>query len=347
MKRTLFILLSCFTFLLPIHTATGQGHWGDDPNSGVTWTNSQVGIGTSTLTHDLEIQSFGEATIGLNQSIISGTTVLGEGRIDFFPTPTSGYKASLTVVDRFGDSSQDLFFQLLPNSAINSTRWSMFEGWRGAGLYLGTGGGANPIAFAIDREEVMRLDASGNLGIGTSTPSARLHVVGDAVVEGTLQSEDIDILKRRLKDLEEQIDKQDDLIDRLIRRLLRGLDGRAREAVRELADQEAIISDIRAESFLGAEDSPTEEFLSAYPNPFNPTTTFLYSLKNDTHVTLKVYNVVGQEIVTLIDEYQASGSQRIEWNGLDNSGQEVPSGTYLYKIVVDDQVQTNTVVLIK
>ena len=346
MKRTLFIILSCFTFLLPIHTASGQGHWGDDPNSGVTWTNSKVGIGTSTLTHDLNIQNIGEATIGLNQSIISGTTVLGEGRIDFFPTPTSNYKASLTVVDRFGDGSQDLFFQLLPNSAINSSRWSMFEGWRGAGLYLGTGGGANPIAFAINREEVMRLDESGNLGIGTSTPTARLHVVGDAVVEGTLQSEDIDILRRRLKDLEEQLDKQDALIDRLIRRLVQGLDGRAREVVQELADQEAIIADITAESFLNT-DSPNEEFLSAYPNPFNPATTFVYSLNNDTHVTLKVYNMVGQEIVTLVDEYQASGSQRIEWNGLDNSGQEVPSGTYLYKIIVDDKVQTNTVVLIK
>lgn len=349
MNRIFYISIICIIFLVPLHTAIGQGHWGDDLENGPTWTNSKVGIGTSTLTHNLEIQALREATIGLNQSIISGTTVLNEGRIDFFPTPTSNYKASLTVVDRFGDASQDLFFQLLPSSADNSTRWSMFEGWRGAGLYLGTGGGANPIAFAINREEVMRVDEAGKLGIGTTTPSAHLHVAGDAIIEGELHSEELDVLTNRLKLLQEQVNKQNDLIDRLIRRLVSGLDGRARSVVQELADEEAIFIGITPESFIEDDinNASFDESITAYPNPFNPVTTFLYTLENDNHVTLKVYNTVGQEIITLVDEFQASGSQRIEWDGLDQKGQPVPSGTYLYKITVDDRVQTNTVVLIK
>jgi choice-of-anchor B domain-containing protein len=69
-----------------------------------------------------------------------------------------------------------------------------------------------------------------------------------------------------------------------------------------------------------------------YPNPFNAGTTIRYSLPKRIRVRLKVYNVVGKEIRTLVDEVQQAGSHRIVWDGRDESGDLVPSGVYLYRL---------------
>ncbi len=69
-----------------------------------------------------------------------------------------------------------------------------------------------------------------------------------------------------------------------------------------------------------------------YPNPFNPTTTVRYSLPTESFVSLKVYNVLGQEVVTLKDEAQAAGTFNVVWNGRNSVGSQVASGMYLYRI---------------
>lgn len=69
-----------------------------------------------------------------------------------------------------------------------------------------------------------------------------------------------------------------------------------------------------------------------YPNPFNPVTTIQYALPTESFVTLKVYNVLGQEIATLIDGGQQSGYFTLEWNGRNQSGSPVASGVYFYRI---------------
>jgi hypothetical protein len=85
-----------------------------------------------------------------------------------------------------------------------------------------------------------------------------------------------------------------------------------------------------------------------YPNPFNPTTTIKYTIKEQTHVSLKIYNVAGQLVRTLVDEVQRPDFVTpVEWRGLNNAGQRVSSGVYFYKLVTKDYTQTKKMVLLK
>ncbi len=73
-----------------------------------------------------------------------------------------------------------------------------------------------------------------------------------------------------------------------------------------------------------------------YPNPFNPTTTIRYLLKDEGHVTLRIYNIRGQLVRQLVDASKFAGEYSVVWDGHDDFGQVVTSGTYLYSIDVND-----------
>lgn len=78
---------------------------------------------------------------------------------------------------------------------------------------------------------------------------------------------------------------------------------------------------------------PREYALSQnYPNPFNPETTIRYSLPQASEVTLKIYNVLGQRIRTLVDGRKEAGNYSIQWDGLSDRGQNVSSGVYFVEI---------------
>jgi hypothetical protein len=86
----------------------------------------------------------------------------------------------------------------------------------------------------------------------------------------------------------------------------------------------------------------------AYPNPFNPTTTIKYTIKERAHVSLKVYNAAGQLVRTLVDEVQSPDQvQPLRWDGANNAGQTVSSGVYFYKMVTKNFSQTKKMVLLK
>jgi uncharacterized delta-60 repeat protein len=68
-----------------------------------------------------------------------------------------------------------------------------------------------------------------------------------------------------------------------------------------------------------------------YPNPFNPATRIKYSLPKESFVTLRVYNVLGQEIVTLVNQTQKPGYVTVAWDGRNSFGQSVGSGLYFYR----------------
>lgn len=85
----------------------------------------------------------------------------------------------------------------------------------------------------------------------------------------------------------------------------------------------------------------------AYPNPFNPTTTIRYDLFKSARVSLKIYNIVGQEIITLADGIQSPGRRTVVWNGKNERDQVVASGVYFYRLQVDNLVRTNKILYVK
>ena len=84
-----------------------------------------------------------------------------------------------------------------------------------------------------------------------------------------------------------------------------------------------------------------------YPNPFNPLTTFLLSMHFDDHVKLKIYNIKGQRVVTILDEYREAGVHRIVWDGRDAAGDIITSGVYLYILSSKSQKITGKMTLMK
>ena len=90
-----------------------------------------------------------------------------------------------------------------------------------------------------------------------------------------------------------------------------------------------------------------------HPNPFNPETSIQYSVISDQSihhsplVTLKVYNILGQEVVTLVDEPKEAGHYTVTWDGKDNRGLGVASGVYFYSLKAGDFTSTKRMVLLR
>lgn len=84
-----------------------------------------------------------------------------------------------------------------------------------------------------------------------------------------------------------------------------------------------------------------------YPNPFNPITIIHYNLPFDTQVKITVYNLLGKEIKTLINDEQIAGHKTIKWTGTDYNNQKVSSGLYLYSIQTAKYVNTKKMILLK
>ncbi len=85
-----------------------------------------------------------------------------------------------------------------------------------------------------------------------------------------------------------------------------------------------------------------------YPNPFNPSTNIKYDLPTYATVTLKIYNLLGQVVRTLVNnQFQNPGTYTITWNGKDNEGNLLPSGQYLYQIQAGHFTSTRKMILLK
>ena len=84
-----------------------------------------------------------------------------------------------------------------------------------------------------------------------------------------------------------------------------------------------------------------------YPNPFNTGTVINYDLPTRSHVEISVYNILGQQVVTLVDQALPAGQHTVGWDGNDQSGRPVASGIYLYSLKTSDLNVTKKMVLMK
>ena len=84
-----------------------------------------------------------------------------------------------------------------------------------------------------------------------------------------------------------------------------------------------------------------------FPNPFNPITKIKYELNKPTNIKLTVYNLKGEVIRNLISKNEKLGFNVISWNGEDNYGAKVSSGTYIYKIETPEFSDSRKMVLLK
>jgi spore germination protein YaaH len=84
------------------------------------------------------------------------------------------------------------------------------------------------------------------------------------------------------------------------------------------------------------------ELLQNYPNPFNPTTNIEFQAAKQGFVSLKVFDVLGREVTTLVNEQKEPGSYIIRWNAAS-----VPSGVYFYQLSAADVVQTRSMIILR
>ncbi len=85
-----------------------------------------------------------------------------------------------------------------------------------------------------------------------------------------------------------------------------------------------------------------------YPNPFNPTTTIEFTLYGSSqHVSLDVFNVLGQRVVNLVDRDMTSGNYTVEWDATNSGGGKVATGIYFYRLTTGNQTDTKKMLLLK
>ena len=84
-----------------------------------------------------------------------------------------------------------------------------------------------------------------------------------------------------------------------------------------------------------------------YPNPFNPETTIQYQLPEPANVLVKIYNLQGQLVRTLVNENKEAGFHEIVWDARDETDQSMPSGVYFYRIQAGDFVEVKKLTLLR
>lgn len=84
-----------------------------------------------------------------------------------------------------------------------------------------------------------------------------------------------------------------------------------------------------------------------YPNPFNSETMIEYNTLETTDIVIKIFDLLGREIVTLVDENKMPGSYTVRWNGKDKDGRDLASGVYYYQAVAGEQKQIRKMTMIR
>ena len=95
-------------------------------------------------------------------------------------------------------------------------------------------------------------------------------------------------------------------------------------------------------------DNPIPDFyLSVYPNPFNPSTTIEYTLPHRDKVVIRIFNVLGELVDTLVDKIEVAGAHSVTWAGINEDGSRTASGTYIVQLRYGEKVQVRKIILLK
>jgi parallel beta-helix repeat protein len=99
----------------------------------------------------------------------------------------------------------------------------------------------------------------------------------------------------------------------------------------------------------GAESALPKQFALSqnYPNPFNPETKIKYQLPKESQVLLNIYNLLGQLVVTLVDEKQTAGNKSVIWDGRNRYSNQVSTGLYIYVLKAGDFINSKRMVLLR
>ena len=93
---------------------------------------------------------------------------------------------------------------------------------------------------------------------------------------------------------------------------------------------------------------PTEFSLSkAYPNPFNPTVNIDIEIPQESEMEFFIYNLLGNQVFKHKESFKQAGKYRFRWNGLSNSGKQIPSGIYLIAMRYDSKIHTQKITFLK
>ena len=117
-----------------------------------------------------------------------------------------------------------------------------------------------------------------------------------------------------------------------------------------LAGDTSIYVGVEGNESTSSEQPRNFELSQNYPNPFNSVTSIQFTVGSGqslVHTTLKIYNLCGQLVRTLVDEEKAPGTYRLTWNGKNNLGKEVASGVYFYQLSCENFQETKRMLLIK
>ena len=123
------------------------------------------------------------------------------------------------------------------------------------------------------------------------------------------------------------------------------IDGEIFETNNEFTISEVV--SVNSQDYINSEIVQSYVLATNYPNPFNPSTTISYELVGDSHVNIAIYNIMGQEVLTLVNDFRSTGSYSVVWNGTNSNGTEMPSGVYFMKLDTKNHSISNKLSLLR
>ncbi|MDP3581044.1 MAG: CHRD domain-containing protein [Ignavibacteria bacterium] len=202
----------------------------------------------------------------------------------------------------------------------------------------------------------VRLNTDGtisyNLTAGGLTPTAaHFHNAAAGISGGVVKS--ITLTNNTALGIWSSVDVTQPLTDLLLRELVKGklymnvhtLTNPGGEIRGQVVNSTDITSGVKSND---SQELPSSFELSQnYPNPFNPETTIRYKIQAASNVSLKVYDVLGREVATLVNEYKQAGNYKVKFNVETRHGASLQSGIYFYRIHANGYSETKKMILIK